>query len=430
MQTLPEWSYRKKQTTKTKTRNADNVAGSRKLAASQHSHLTLMNACPCETSTWSYWILCPFREPVRHPPGLQPGPAHPHGEGRLPACALQQRALSLRQLDAPAVLLRVGKLHPRPVQLHRPCAFLEREAVPAEYVDQEGLRPGLPVLFVPLRSGPPKKRHRLVSGEAHAAGGAQEKAIWEELGQKRCQRGGRGVWGRALRRVQEEQATRRSSGRSQTAPQSLEPGATSETVSGPPELFGKRSHGRTFVSRASSEVSLWVSWTVPSSRLPLPLHLCPHSRRPAWIPSFRRIPQICGPHRPTEEEPFERGGGVGRELPGGSLRRRRAPGPRLRPPAVAVVRAAAPPAARVWRRRRGQPLSLGAVPQKAGPFGAAHARAAPQSQHLPRAHGGRRPGGPGRRAAQVVNVALKGPGQTNRCSCKCLPRLLLTGARR
>lgn len=115
---------------------------------------------------------------------------------------------------------------------------------------------------------------------------------------------------------------------------------------------------------------------------------------------------MCGPPRPTEEKPFERRI-VGSELLGGSLRQRRrllAPRPRLGPPAVAVVRAAAPPAARVRRRRRGHPLSLGAVPEKAGPFRAPDARAASQSQHLPRPHGGRCPGRPGRGTTQVWNL--------------------------
>lgn len=148
------------------------------------SNLGLFTSVVCYILAWRVLLVVfkfssfpSFREPVRDPPGLQLGPTHRHGEGRVPARALQQRGLPLRQLDAPAVLLRVGELHPCPVQLHRPRAFLEREAVPPEHVDQEGLRPGLPVLLMPLWSGPPEKRHRLVSGEAHAAGRAQEKAF-------------------------------------------------------------------------------------------------------------------------------------------------------------------------------------------------------------------------------------------------------------
>jgi len=135
------------------------------------------------------------RGPVCDPSGLQLGPPHRPGEGRLPARALQQRALPSRQLDAPAVLLRVGELHPRAVQLHRPRALLEREAVPAEHVDQEGLRPGLQVLLLPLRPGPPEERHRLVSGETSARR-LQEEADGEE--QERVQRGGRRARGRAF----------------------------------------------------------------------------------------------------------------------------------------------------------------------------------------------------------------------------------------
>ena len=143
------------------------------------------------------------------PPRLQPGPSHRPGEGWLPAGALQQRALPVRQLDASAVLLRVGELHPRPVQLHWASTVLEREAVPAEHVDKEGLRPGLQVLLLPMRPGPSKERHRLVSSETHA-GRAQEEAAWEERGQERGRRRGFGGRGWILWGAQEKQATRRS----------------------------------------------------------------------------------------------------------------------------------------------------------------------------------------------------------------------------
>lgn len=142
-------------------------------------------------------VLSDVRGPVCVPSRLQPGPPHRPGEGRLPAGALQQRALPLRQLDASAVFLRVGELHPHPVQLHRPRALVEWEAVPPEHVDQEGLRLGLQVLLVPLRPGSPEERHRLVSGETHA-GRAQEEAVGEEHGKDWGLWRGSAVWGQAF----------------------------------------------------------------------------------------------------------------------------------------------------------------------------------------------------------------------------------------
>ena len=112
-------------------------------------------------------VLLP-RSPLCNAADLQLREAGGPGERRLPEGGVQQRALPAQHLDALAVLLRVGEQHPGPVQLHRPGPELEREAVPPEHVDQEGLRPGLPLLLLPLRPGPPEEGHGLVPGKADA----------------------------------------------------------------------------------------------------------------------------------------------------------------------------------------------------------------------------------------------------------------------
>lgn len=81
---------------------------------------------------------------------------------------MQQRALSVQHLDAPSVLLRVGKQHPCPVQLHWQSQELERKAVSPKHVDQEGIRPGFSVLLLSVWAGSFKEGHGLVPGEANA----------------------------------------------------------------------------------------------------------------------------------------------------------------------------------------------------------------------------------------------------------------------
>lgn len=101
------------------------------------------------------------------------GPHLPRGAEGLRAGDLQQRGLSHRPLHAPRVLRAVGAGRVDVPQDLRESPLLVRAAEAPEPLDEEGVRPGVQGVRLPVRARPPEEGSGLVSargaGQAEAA---------------------------------------------------------------------------------------------------------------------------------------------------------------------------------------------------------------------------------------------------------------------
>lgn len=198
---------------------------------------------------------------------------------------MQQWALPLQHLDAPSVLLWVGKQHSCPVQLHRQSKELEWEAVSPEHVDKEGIRPRFSLLLLSVRAGSFEEGHWLVPGETNAGWQEEEISVREEH---------REVYGGISRRGQKGQA-------SQQAAKGLKSWHPAKAFSGQTELPREECYWW----QLCRSLPLRLSWAVPTNRL---LDPRPHPlQRPPLITILRRVSKECHPPGATQEEHGWRG---------------------------------------------------------------------------------------------------------------------------